>query len=214
MAKKIFNANDWIKAYKEYALHHGELVNSIKQLIQFKDRSFVDFRKQFEDLGDLELKIIIQYFEKALKSIAKDDNYHELNQKDQHLAFLYLLIENIEEDEIFLEILIKSKSKDGHFILSMQKKLQKLEIDWSRLKGWRPDIVDKLNFNPKQTLFVNHALSCIWFYLKDRSEDKQDTDAFIEKTTDLMFKVTDTSTLQSMLDFGKFMYSRREAAFS
>jgi len=57
-------------------------------------------------------------------------------------------------------------------------------------------------------------MSVLWFYTNDRSEDKQDTDAFIEKTSDLLFRLTDTSTLTSIFDLGKFMITRKNTAFS
>lgn len=214
MPKKKYTAKDWIKAYKNYALENGELIKSIKELIQYESKPFVDFRKHYEDFHAFEQQIIIDYFESALLMLSKDENSKNLSGKEQQLAFLYLLIEAIENDEIFLEVFLKDKAKDGKFIVSLQKELQKLELDWSKINGWRPDFVDKFNINPKQTVFMNHALSCMWFYLKDKSEDKQDTDAYIEKTTDLMFKISDTSTLKSMLDFGKFMYSRKDSTFS
>lgn len=213
MADHKFSANDWINAYKEYALENGELVASMKHLIQYKGKPYIEFRTHFEDLEALETMIIKNYFQSALHQLSEDENKHNLSGKEQQLAFLYLLIEAVEDDEIFLELILKAKSKNVAFMLNIQKSLKTLELEWSKLKGWRPDFIDKYDINPKQTIFVNHALSCIWFYLKDKSEDKQDTDAYIEKTTDLMFKVTDTSTLQSMLDFGKFMYSRKDSTF-
>lgn len=216
MAKrtKKFNAKDWIKAYKDHLLQYGELAKDIKTLLHFTDRHFVDFKTHFEDIESLESAIVCSYFEDSLKVLAKDKNFNELSSKEQHLAFLYVLMEVISNDEIFLESMQQDKMKDPGFIFNLQKKLNKLNINWGEIEGWKPEILEKLNLNPKQSVYVNHAITCILFYLKDKSEEKQDTDAFIEKTTDLLFKLSDTSTLNSMLDLGKFMYSRSKASFS
>jgi ubiquinone biosynthesis protein COQ9 len=68
--------------------------------------------------------------------------------------------------------------------------------------------------NPKKAAIINHAMSVILFYLNDHSDESQDTDAFIEKTTDLLFKLSDTSTLTSMFDLGKFLIQRKQTGFS
>ena len=98
-------------------------------------------------------------------------------------------------------------------MLKLQSTLGKIELSWGEIEGWKPEILEKLKLNPKQSILINHSLSCIVFYLKDKSNEKQDTDAYIEKTTDLLFKLSDTSTLNSMLDLGRFMFSRTKNAF-
>jgi len=213
--KKItFNAEDWAKAYKNYLLQHGDILKEVKTLLHFTERPFVEFRKSFETLEELELTIVAAYFKKALKELEKDESFSSHSPKEQHLAFLYLLIELITEDEIFLTSFYKAKMKDSSFMIKLQKELKHHEISWAEMSGWRPDFVDKLNINPKKSILINHAFTCIVFFLKDKSSEKVDSDAYIEKTTDLLYKLTDTSTINSIVDLGRFMYSRKQTAFS
>ncbi|MAY82739.1 MAG: hypothetical protein CMP59_01260 [Flavobacteriales bacterium] len=210
MAKKTkkYRKVDWIKAYKDYVLQYGETAKDTKSLLDYTEQPFVQFGELFDELQDIEVAVIEDYFNKALKVLDKDKEASKMEVKDQHLAFLYLLMELISKDELFLRIFKRSKRGDASFFVDLQKALNHKELSWAKLKNWRPDFVDDLNINPKRSLLINHAISCMLFSIEDKSKDKQDTDAYIEKTTDLLFKLTDTSTLHSFLDLGKFMYSR------
>jgi len=210
MAKKTkkYRKTDWFKAYKDYVLQYGETANDTKDLLHFTEQPFVQFGELFDELEELEVHLIVDYFANALKVLDKDKELKEMEVKDQHLAFLYLLMELIAKDDLFLRIFKRAKQGDSNFFIRLQKGLNQQELSWAKLKNWRPDFIDELNINPKRSLLINHAISCMLFSIEDKSKDKQDTDAYIEKTTDLLFKLTDTSTLHSFLDLGKFMYSR------
>ena len=213
-SKKAFKKEDWIKVYKAYLLKYGQTVHNLQTLLVYTERDFSEFGHHFDDLVELESTVLSTYFENALKVTNKDKEFDKLDHKDQHLTFLYLLIDSVAEDELFLRVMKREKSKDPSFIMNVQKHLNQQDLSWSKLSSWRPDIMDDLNINPKRSLLFNHALSCMLFFLDDKSKEKQDTDAYIEKTTDLLFKLTDTSTLHSLLDLGKFFYSRKKASFS
>jgi len=213
MAKKTkkYRKIDWIKAYKDYVLQYGETSKDVKTLLEFTEQPFVQFGEVFDDLESLEVALIEDYFSKALKVLNKDKESSKMEVKDQHLAFLYLLMELISKDDLFLRIFKQTKDGDSSFFIKLQKALNHQDLAWAKLKNWRPDFVDELNINPKRSILINHAISCMLFSIEDKSKDKQDTDAYIEKTTDLLFKLTDTSTLHSFLDLGKFMYSRAKS---
>ena len=204
----------WQKAYKEYYLEYGELVPSVKMLSSYRNLPFIQFGQYYETLLEVEVDLIAAYFLTAMKTIQKDKNFDALEKKEQHLTFLYLLIEAVSKDELFLRAFQRQRTMDASFGIQLQLKLREVQLSWAQMSEWRPDFIDDLNLNPKQGVAMTHALSCISFFLKDKSKDKQDTDAYIEKTTDLLFKLSDTSTLHSVLDLGKFMFSRAKSSFN
>lgn len=176
--------------------------------------SFEDFRKAFEHLEELEVALMILYFKKANDAVMADDQIGELSAKERHLAYCYVLLEMIGDDEVFVGQFLHDKKKDGSYIKSFLMTLNRQSFEALSAESKLAERFDKLEINPKKTALVNHALGVVYFYLNDRSEDKQDSDAFVEKTTDLLFRLTDTSTLMSMFDLGKFMVSRKKSVFS
>jgi hypothetical protein len=59
-----------------------------------------------------------------------------------------------------------------------------------------------------QTLFLLN------FWIKDTSKDFEDTDAAIEKTVRIVFKLMGENLFDEVLDFGKFMFQRTKQHFS
>lgn len=212
--KKAFSKYKWIKAYKNYVLEHGELVDRVKDLADFAGQSRKDFKQQFNSLVQLEAAVILLYFKKANDLLVADKKFHTYSSKDKQLAFLYVLIEQVSGDEVFLHEFQHLKMWDKSFAIRLYKMLHDQELGWSNTMSWGDGAFEKLGINPKKSALIHHALTTIAFFLKDDSHEKQDTDAYIEKTTDLLFRLTDTSTIRSVVDLGRFLVSRRKAAFS
>ena len=120
----------------------------------------------------------------------------------------------MSKDEAFLHEFIDHKKSSSTFTTKFMYVFNKQDFEAIRTDGKMTEVFDKISTNPKKAALTNHALGVIIFYLRDKSEDKQDTDAFIEKTSDLLFRLTDTSTLQSIFDLGKFMATRKNEVFT
>lgn len=203
-----------VKLYKDYLLTHGELPTSMKAFMKFGNLKLDGFKKHFQNLEELEIAMLLLYFKKANDILKKGPNLEELSSKERHLAFLYVLVEKVSKDEVFLREFMHHKRKQPNFIQKFMMALNAQSFEGLQANGKMSEVFEKININPKKTALVNHALGVIYFFLKDDSEEKQDTDAFIEKTTDLLFRLTDTSTLMSMFDLGKFMASRKKSVFT
>lgn len=216
MAKKKESAaySTFIKAYKNYTLKKGKTPKSVDKLVTFSETDFSDFKSAFNNLEELELAIVFKYFQKIEKTLREDQSSRELSRKELHLAMLYMLVEKVEKDQIFLEIFVHQKRKDPAFIAKLNMLLSRQEFMIFKTKGKVTEMLENINVNPKKTAIINHAMSVILFSLSDVSEDGQDTDAFIEKTTELLFKLSDTSTLNSIFDLGKFLVQRKQTGFS
>ncbi len=203
-----------VSLYKKYVTTSGELPHSIKDLMRFGDLDFKDFKKHFKNLEELEAAIVLWYFQCADDILQGDKEAKSWDQKDRHAAFLYLLVEQASPDELFLSEFVAEKRKSPSFMKSFAMTLNAQSFKSLDHHGKSAEMLSSIGLNPKKTALTNHALSVLWFYTFDSSADKQDTDAFIEKTSDLLFRLTDTSTLTSMFDLGKFMISRKNTAFS
>ena len=211
--KKAFNKIQWIAAYKSFLLEKGALPANAKELAEYCDKSLKEFREKFLGLEQLETAVIRLYFKEAVDLLMADESFHEYSNKEKQLAFLYVLIEKVGKDEEFLHEFIHHKKWEKTFAIKVVKMVNQQELSWASI-NWKNSRMANLGFNPKQSILIQHALSTIAFFLKDSSPEKQDTDAYIEKTTDVLYRLTDTSTLRSMLDLGKFLFSRRSSAFS
>jgi len=203
-----------VQLYKSYVTTHSELPKSIKDLIKFGEMDFKDFKSNFKSLEELEIALVLWYFKQSDDLLSADKEANEWDQKDKHTAFLYLLIEQASQDDVFLSELVHAKKNSPSFMRQFAMTLNAQQFEALSHEGKTTEVFERIGLNPKKSALTNHAMSVLWFYTNDRSEDKQDTDAFIEKTSDLLFRLTDTSTLTSIFDLGKFMITRKNTAFS
>lgn len=211
--KKAFSKRKWISAYKDFLLQRGMLPKTELELIEFAGKSFEAFRKKFSKLEHLETAVIRLYFKEAHELLVADAMFHEYSNKDKQLAFLYVLIEKATEDKIFLQEFQRAKKWDQSFAIRLLHSLNAQELAWASM-NWNAAPIKQVGINPKQMVLIQHALSAMAFFLRDTSKGHEDTDAYIEKSTDVLFKLTDTSTLRSMVDLGRFLFSRKEAVFN
>ena len=212
--KKTDPRIELINHYKKYVSSKGKLPQFIMELAEYGQVDFIEFKKHFKSLEELEVALLLWYFKNANDLLVKDKQADEWDPKDRHIAFLYLLIESMSKDEAFLHEFIDHKKSSSTFTPKFMYVLNKQDFEAIRTDGKMTEVFDKISINPKKAALTNHALGAIIFYLKDKSEDKQDSDAFIEKTSDLLFRLTDTSTLQSIFDLGKFMATRKNEVFT
>lgn len=212
--KKAFDKYAWVAAYKSYLLQKGELPEKAMQLAEFAEQSFENFRSCFTSLQQLETAVILLYFKQAHELLLADEQFEDYSPKEKQLAFLYVLIEKAGDDVLFLQAFHEEKRWDKSFAIRLMRMLNEHKLAWGASDHWGADKLAKAGINPKQMALINQALSALVFFLRDDSEDKQDTDAYIEKSTDLLFRLTDTSTIKSAFDFGKFLLSRKSTTFS
>lgn len=203
-----------VALYKNFVTAKGELPQSIKALMKFGKIEFKEFKSHFKNLEELETALVLWYFKKADDLLQSDKEAESWNQKDRHTAFLYLLIEQASNDDIFLNEFVEAKRASPSFMKHFIMTLNAQHFESLSSSGSTSEVFEKIGLNPKKSALTNHAMSVLWFYAFDKTTDKQDTDAFIEKTSDLLFRLTDTSTLTSIFDLGKFMVTRKNTAFS
>lgn len=204
----------WVEQYKNFIRKTGECPHSTAQLLEFAKADFESFKSAFDSLQELEIAFILWYFQSSNDLVEADENSKELSNRERYLAFLYVMSEKVSEDTIVLQQMLATHANKKQFLAKLTYVLNQQHFQVFASDGKMAEVFEKVKLNPKRTALTQHSLSVILFLLKDRSSEHQDTDAYIEKSTDLLFKLTDTSTLTSLFDFGKFMMSRKKEVFT
>lgn len=216
MAKKTnkADAQTIAKAYMNAVLNNGSAPKSVHAFCKENGLEETDFFNAFGSFTYLEKKIWSMFYDHTLDNLHKSDIYESLTSKDKLLTFYFT----------FFEVLTANRS---YILQRLEGQMKDLE-QWSQLSLLRKSILTfaegliqddnanktfKINRRPEkifseatwiQTLFI------LKFWLKDGSPGFEKTDLVIEKSVRVVFDVFDSSTLDSLLDFGKFLW--KEAA--
>ncbi len=206
--KKTIQKADIITAYKNSYLNTGTFPESIKTIADENEWSFIEVRKHYENIKELQSNIVISYFVNAQEKIGQGEDFQSFELKDKHLTFMYVLSSLFEEDNIFLIDFVREHKKNLSFWHQISKKLNHLPVDWADEVHWKIDLLKKIEAPSYKSALIKHGLGMLAFWTKDKSAEKEDTDAFIEKSTQVFFQFSDPSVFNNLFDFGKFMFSR------
>ncbi|MEM9000593.1 MAG: TetR family transcriptional regulator C-terminal domain-containing protein, partial [Bacteroidota bacterium] len=169
-----------------------------------------DFYKYFGAFDGLQKAIWSKFFKKTIDLINENEAYNNFTNKEKLLTFLFS----------FFEMLTLNRS----YVLFALKQHRNTLENLSQLKGLRvhvkdfaTELIDEANAGrtlriTKQSpmLFSEGAwiqvLFLLKFWMDDSSPGFEKTDIAIEKSVKTIFDVFDNTPLESILDFGKFLY--------
>ena len=211
--KKTIKQDDLIEAYMDYVLTHDHEPKSVYAFAKdnnFEEQEFYEFFGSFEAL---EQSIFQIFFENAKSALEKSEDYKSFNARNKLLSFYFT----------FFEILTANRSYVVHTIgddknqLKSLKKLSTLKkhftnyiahLDINQI-DLRQETLEKLQSRSLKESMWFQLLLTMKFWLDDTSPGFEKTDIYIEKSVNTSFDLMDTTPLQSLIDFGKFIYKEK-----
>lgn len=205
------NTDDTIIAlYMDDVLEHGVIPVSIYKFCKINNIKEEDFYAYFGSLEGLQKAIWTKFYTNTERLIRKNKEYGEFSNKDKMLTFFFSFFELLTLNRSYvLFALRKDKS-----ILNNLEQLKGLR---KHLKGFAAELIADGNtdkslkitrHNPR--LFSEGAwlqfLFLLKFWMDDSSAGFEKTDVAIEKSVTTIFDVFDNTPLESIIDFGKFLY--------
>lgn len=201
------------EAYKKYWLENGKRpvsVYSFCEQLTITESAFYDMYASFEAL---EKDIWQSFFEDTVNKLKADTIYREYGVREKLLAFYFMWVQQLKENRSYI-----LQQKEQYLVPGTQlAKLETFRIafyDYIReliKEGYQSGEVKERKYISDQYVhgFWLQALFVLRYWIKDGSERFEMTDAAIEKAVNLSFQLISSGTLDSLLDFGKFMFARK-----
>ena len=199
--------------YTEQVLEHESYPKSVYKFCQTANIEEKDFYQAFASLDAVRESLWEAFFTNTISVLEKDKSYKKASRKEKLLSFYFT----------FFEVLLLNRS---YVLFALQPEHKNLQ-DLVYLKGLRrhfkayaTDLIEEGNAekdsrwrqHPPQ-LFSEAAwvqlLFLMKFWIDDRSEKFEKTDAAIEKSVNTAFDVFDNTPLDSLLDLGKFLWKEK-----
>jgi hypothetical protein len=202
-----------VSMYMNYTLEHNEKPKSVYLFTKLNDFTEAEFYTFFGKLESIENIIYDMFFEKTIELLQKDDNYETYDMKSKLLSFYFTFFElltanrsyvvmNLQQNKNQLKNLMQLSSLRKSFknfiaeittdeILIEQEKLQELQEKAIQESAW------------VQFLFT------LKFWIDDSSASFEKTDIYIEKSVKLSFDLMNIAPINSLIDFGKFIFKEK-----
>ncbi len=201
-------------AYKEWILTHGEDPQSVYLFCKHIAIKESDFYEHFSSFQSLMKNVWLDFLRSTITLVKGEKVYAEYSSREKALAFYFTFFEQLKQERSFVSISFPTNSLNP---MEVAGKFHTLKKEFSSFfdeilsQGFKTEeIISRpvISERYKDGLWLQY-LFLIRFWIKDDSKGFEKTDAAIEKSVNLAFELMGNSPLDSMIDFGKFLFQNQ-----
>ncbi len=215
MATKKFtlSKDKIVSMYMDYTLEHNEKPKSVFHFGKENNFTEAEFYTFFGTLESIEKEIFNMFFEKTVELLYKDENYQGYDMRTKLLSFYFTYFELITANRSYVLMTLKQHQ-------NQLKNLMILSDFRNHFKEYFSDIItadfrikiEKLQQFQEKVLaesFWIQFLLTLKFWMEDASPSFEKTDMYIEKSVKVSFELIDVTPIDSLIDFGKFLFKEK-----
>lgn len=211
--KSAITKDKIVSLYMNYRLENNEKPKSVYLFAKTNGFTETEFYSFFGTLESVEKEIFKMFLEKTIELIEKDPNYNTYDMKSKMLSFYFTFFEMLSANRSYVVMSLKEHQNQ----LKNLMQLSSLRIGF---KNYITEIMtDEVrtqhekfqNFQDKaiqETAWIQFLLT-IKFWLEDESPAFEKTDIYIEKSVKLSFELMNIAPIDSLIDFGKFLFKEK-----
>jgi hypothetical protein len=211
--KTILTKEKIISMYMDYTLEHNEKPKSVYQFTKFNDFAESEFYSFFGSLDSIEKEIFVIFLEKTTALLEKDNAYETYDMKTKLLSFYFTFFEMITANRSYVVLTLKQHKNllMNIMILSELRKKFKEYVSGIITDDFRIKQEKIQEFQEKTITesFWLQFMSTIKFWMDDSSPAFEKTDIYIEKSVKASFELINIAPLESLIDFGKFIFKEK-----
>ena len=202
-----------VSMYMEHVLEYNEKPKSVYQFSKLNNFTEKEFYNFFGTIESIEKEIFNIFFEKAIMLLQKDKDFESYDMRSKLLSFNFTFFELLTANRSYVLLTLK---ESGNQI----KNLMQLSSLRTSYKEFVSEIITE-DIKTKQEQFQNfqekaiqescwfQLLLTIKFWIDDTSPALEKTDIYIEKSINTAFELMNVAPLDSLIDFGKFIFKEK-----
>ena len=212
--KKITLSKDLIVSmYMNYTLENNEKPKSVFHFSKVNGFTESEFYTFFGTLESIEKEIFNIFFDKTIELLQKDDNYESYDMKTKLLSFYFTFFELITANRSYVVMTLKQHQNQlkNLMILSEFRNKYKDYISQIITDDFRIKIEKLQQYQEKaltESFWIQFLLT-LKFWMEDASPSFEKTDIYIEKSVKVSFELIDITPIDSLIDFGKFIFKEK-----
>jgi len=200
-------------AYSTQVLEHEKEPKSVYLFCKKNKIEETDFYKYFASLEDIKVSIFSKFFDNTYTLISKEKGFDAQVPKEKLLSFYFTFFEVLQLNRSYV-LFILSNSGEKMQKLSSLRRLR------NSFKQFASGLIQEGNTS-KQSILTKHPelifsegawlqlLFLLKFWMEDSSPSFEKTDMAIEKSVQTVFELFDNTPLDSVIDFGKFLWNEK-----
>ncbi|PKB16600.1 TetR family transcriptional regulator C-terminal domain-containing protein [Flavobacterium sp. 5] len=211
--KTVLTKDKIVSMYMDYTLEHNEKPKSVYQFTKMNDFTESEFYSFFGNLESIEKEIYNMFFEKTLELLNKDAQYESYDMKSKLLSFYFTFFELLTANRSYVSMSLNANRNQLKNVLQLsdlRKNFKKFigEITTDEFKIQYEKIQDFQEKALQESAWIQFVFT-LKFWLEDGSPAFEKTDIFIEKSVKLSFELMNIAPINSLIDFGKFLFKEK-----
>lgn len=202
-----------ISLYMAHVLEHNEKPKSVYQFAKDHDFTEAAFYNFFGTIDSIDDAIFQQFFDITLELLEKNPEYQHYDMRSKLLSFYFTLFEMFTANRSYVLYALqqhKNQLKNVKLLAGFRQKFKNY-ITEITTDDFRISIEKMQKFQEKATsesLWIQFLLT-LKFWMDDSSAGFEKTDLYIEKSIKAAFELMQITPIESLLDFGKFLFKEK-----
>jgi hypothetical protein len=212
-ATQEITAEKITELFMHYCLENSKKPESVYLFAKQNGMVEKDFYKYFSSIDAIEKSVFTSFHKLAVQLISQSGDMDLLGFRDKLLTYYYTYFEiltanrsyvvfALKQDKNKLNSLLKLKDFRGEFKTFIKEiSAGYLKVKSERIRKAQQDALE-------EGAWIQFMVT-LKFWLDDESIGFEKTDLFIEKSIRATFDLIDTTPLESVIDFGKFLIKEK-----
>lgn len=201
---------DILSAYMNQVLETGQEPKSVFKFCKEQNIKETEFYAQFSSFEHLKSRVWSTFHDHTLDLMDKQGR-SEMTSKEQLLTYFFTYFEMLTANRSYCLLVLDREQMMRSGSLTAFRELR------HRMKEFAIELIQQGN-DQKSSKFLQHPESIfsegVWlqflfllrYWIKDTSAGFEKTDIAIEKSVQTAFDLFETAPLESLIDFGKFLW--------
>lgn len=208
--KKTTQKADILSAYMNHVLETGHEPKSVFKFCKEQNIKEAEFYEQFSSFEHLKSRVWSTFHEHTLELMEKQGR-DDMTPKEQLLTYFFTYFEMLTANRSYCLLVLDREQMMKSGSLTAFQELR------NRMKEFAQELIQQGN-DQKTSKFLQHPETIfgegVWlqflfllrYWIKDTSVGFEKTDIAIEKSVQTAFDLFETAPLESLIDFGKFLW--------
>lgn len=211
--KKTINDQTIISKYMDYVLDQDHYPKSVYKFCKDNKIKEEEFYSFFGSLDNVDNAIWSTFFVNTMTAMNNNEEYAGFSNRDKLLTFFYTFFEILTLNRSYVLFALNRYSMP----IENLKQLKDLRVHIKDFAGQlieegNEDKLFKITKNPVSVYAEGTWLQFLFilkFWKEDSSPGFEKTDIAIEKSVNTIFDLFDNTPINSVLDFGKFLWKEK-----
>lgn len=211
----IMSKEEIISVYMDYVLLNEKIPLSVYKFCKVNNLTEAEFYKHFGSFEGLQSEIWNSLFQQSILVINQDEVYATYTNREKMLAFYFTFFEMLTLNRSYMLFVLREHKDVMRNLLQLRGLRRNVKNFASQLIQEKNDEKQLKILKQSVTIFSEGAwlqtLFLLKYWMDDNSAGFENTDLAIEKSVRAIFDIFDTKPMESILDFGKFLWKEKMA---